>query len=61
MRARACIMCKEYVKIIPGNIENKRSLENFNLAHEEHTLLTIGMDEIDGGYEEVMAVKEGEG
>jgi hypothetical protein len=46
MRARACIKCKEYVIIHPNNPLNQTYLNQFQLYHSNHTLVTVDLIEI---------------
>jgi len=46
MMAKACLKCKEYVSIIPHDVENQRLIEIFDKNHKGHTLVVINFEEI---------------
>ena len=50
MRAQACIKCKEYVLVHPGNPVNKQLLDDFKGKHRSHTMVTVELHEIKGVY-----------
>ncbi len=50
MRARACIKCREYVVIHPGNPVNQLDIKKFEKAHLNHTIMTVDLSEIKGIY-----------
>ncbi len=50
MRARACIKCREYVVIHPGNPVNQVEIKKFEKKHLNHTIMTVDLSEIKGIY-----------
>lgn len=50
LRARACTRCKEYVVIHANNPVSKKIVNNFEELHQNHTLITINLNEIKGIY-----------
>lgn len=50
IRARACIKCKKYVPIHPGNQENRILVNQFEGEHRGHTVVTLELEEIKGEY-----------
>ena len=50
MRARACIKCREYVVIHPGNPVNQLDIKKFEKKHLSHTIMTVDLSEIKGIY-----------
>jgi len=50
MRARACIKCREYVVIHPGNPVNQLEIKKFEKKHLSHTIMTVDFSEIKGIY-----------
>ncbi len=54
IRARACIKCREYVKIQPDDPENQELIKSFEGNHKRHTLITLDIDEVKDQYKEVM-------
>ncbi len=51
MRARACIKCRQYVKIWPNNPLNQNFIRVFEINHKGHTLITLDLDEIKDQYQ----------
>ena len=50
VRARACIKCKQYMRINPSDPLNQIQLKLFEKWHLGHTLITIDVDEIRDTY-----------
>jgi hypothetical protein len=50
VRARACIRCKEYMRINPNDPLNQILIKKFEKMHIGHVLITIDVDEIKGIY-----------
>ncbi len=50
VRARACIKCKEYVIIHPGNPINQVEIKKFEKVHLGHTIVTVDLNEVKGAY-----------
>jgi hypothetical protein len=59
IRTRACIKCKQYVPIHPGNRENRIKVNNFEEKHQGHTIVTLELEEIKGEYANAIAEPEG--
>ncbi len=53
IRARACIKCREYVKIQPDDPKNQERIKLFEKNHKGHTLITLEIDEVRDQYKEV--------
>ena len=53
IRARACIKCREYVRIYPNNPENQNLLRVFEVNHKGHTLITLDLNEIKDQYKNI--------
>jgi len=50
VRARACIKCREFIMIHPGNPVNQQEIKKFEKAHLSHTVVTVDFSEIKGVY-----------
>ncbi|MFW9987830.1 MAG: hypothetical protein ACFFC3_04175 [Candidatus Odinarchaeota archaeon] len=50
VRARACIKCKEYIIIHPGNPINQVEIKKFEKVHLGHTVVTVDLNEVKGAY-----------
>ncbi len=51
IRARACTRCREYVTILPDSPVNQNLIKTFEGKHRGHTIITVDLDEVKGGYE----------
>ncbi|MEJ2248574.1 MAG: hypothetical protein P8Y70_03770 [Candidatus Lokiarchaeota archaeon] len=60
MRAQACIKCKEYVLIHPGDPVNKKMLDEFKGKHRGHTVITVELEEIKGKYKKLESTEQQE-
>ena len=52
IRVRACIRCREYVKIQPDDPKNQELIKSFEGRHIGHTLITLELDEVKDQYKE---------
>ncbi|MFW9878978.1 MAG: hypothetical protein ACFFG0_38355 [Candidatus Thorarchaeota archaeon] len=50
VRCRACIKCKTYIVIHPGNPINLQEIKKFEKEHSGHTVVTVDINEIKGSY-----------
>jgi hypothetical protein len=50
VRCRACIKCKSYLVIHPGNPINQVEIKSFEKKHLGHTVVTVDLNEIKGSY-----------
>ncbi|MFW9971379.1 MAG: hypothetical protein ACFFDF_14390 [Candidatus Odinarchaeota archaeon] len=50
VRCRACIKCKKYLVIHPGNPINQVEIKTFEKEHLGHTVVTVDLNEVKGIY-----------
>jgi len=50
VRCRACIKCRTYVVIHPGNPVNQIKIKKFEKKHLGHTVVTVDLNEVKGSY-----------
>ncbi|MFX1299040.1 MAG: hypothetical protein ACFFD2_29800 [Promethearchaeota archaeon] len=50
VRCRACIKCRTYIVIHPGNPINLQEIKRFEKQHSGHTVVTVDINEIKGNY-----------
>lgn len=50
VRCRACIKCRSYVIIHPGNPVNQVEIKRFEKKHMGHTVVTVDINEVKGSY-----------
>ena len=50
IRARACVKCREYEVIHPGDPNNLNLLKLFDLKHKGHTVVTLDIGEVRDSY-----------
>ena len=53
VRCRACIKCRTYVVIHPGNPINQVEIKTFEKNHLGHTVVTVDINEVKGNYSSV--------
>jgi len=58
IRVRACIKCKQYVPIHPGNRKNKKLVNKFEDNHQGHSVVTLELEEIKEEYANAAAKPE---
>ncbi len=50
VRCRACIKCRTYLVIHPGNPVNQIEIKKFEKKHLGHTVVTVDLNEVKGSY-----------
>ena len=50
VRVRACIKCRSYIVIHPGNPVNQVEIKKFEKKHLGHTVVTVDLNEVKGSY-----------
>jgi hypothetical protein len=50
VRCRACIKCRTYIIIHPGNPVNLQEIKLFEKKHLGHTVVTVELNEVKGSY-----------
>ncbi|MFX1310897.1 MAG: hypothetical protein ACFFB6_12790 [Promethearchaeota archaeon] len=50
IRVRACIKCRTYIVIHPGNPVNLAEIKKFEKKHLGHTVVTVDLNEVKGSY-----------
>ncbi len=50
VRCRACIKCRTYLVIHPGNPVNQVEIKRFEKQHLGHTIVTVDLNEVKGNY-----------
>jgi len=50
VRCRACIKCRTYLVIHPGNPVNQVEVKKFEKQHLGHTVVTVDFNEVKGNY-----------
>ena len=50
VRVRACIKCRMYIVIHPGNPVNMVEIKKFEKKHLGHTVVTVDLNEVKGTY-----------
>ena len=50
VRVRACIKCRSYIVIHPGNPVNQVEIKKFEKKHLGHTVVTVDLNEVKGNY-----------
>lgn len=50
VRVRACIKCRTYLVIHPGNPINLAEIKKFEKKHLGHTVVTVDLNEVKGSY-----------
>ncbi|MFX1502870.1 MAG: hypothetical protein ACFFDH_18055 [Promethearchaeota archaeon] len=53
VRCRACIRCRAYIVIHPGNPINLQEIKGFEKQHLGHTVVTVELNEVKGSYSSV--------
>jgi hypothetical protein len=53
VRCRACIKCRSYIVIHPGNPVNQVEIKRFEKQHSGHTVVTVDLNEVKGSYNSV--------
>ncbi|MFX1431685.1 MAG: hypothetical protein ACFFCY_16085 [Promethearchaeota archaeon] len=53
VRCRACIKCRSYIVVHPGNPVNQVEIKTFEKQHLGHTVVTVDLNEVKGSFTSV--------